>query len=326
MDVKNKSLIDVHVHLAGLPDGQNGFFVSKKMRNSPAFRFVAWRLGLPLYNPAEANRIYVERLIRAVEESAVLEKAVVLGMDGVYGSDGQLDSSATDFMISNDYVLSTVAAHPGRLLAGVSINPSRSDALNEVARCAERGAFLVKVLPNSQQFNPAEERFRPFYRALAERKLPFLSHVGYEFSLIGKDQSVGDPARLRLALEEGVTVIAAHGASQGLFFREPHWKTLKEFVARYPHFFWDASALTLPNRVGMLMRLRRHPEIVERMLFGTDFPLPVFSFPPLLAGKPGAFVRALRTTNPFDRQAQVMTDLGMPPKPGVPWVKSGNPR
>ncbi len=314
-----KTLIDVHVHLAGLPDGQNGCFISKKMRNAPLFRFVAWRLGLSLNKPAEANRIYVERLIRAIDESVVLKKAVCLGMDGVYDNAGRLDETATEFMISNDFVLSTVAAHPNHLLAGVSINPCRRDALDEVARCAERGAFLVKVLPNTQQFNPAEERFRPFYRALAERKLPFLSHVGYEFSLLGKDQSVGDPARLRLALEEGVTVIAAHGASQGMFFHEPHWKTLTDFVVQYPHFYWDASALTLPNRVGMMMRLRREPKLLERMLFGTDYPLPVFSFPPLLAGNPGAVVRALRTTNPFDRQAQVMTDLGMAPKPGAPW-------
>ena len=314
-----KKLIDVHVHLAGLPDGRNGCFISKKMLKSPLFRFMAWRLGLSFGDPERANQIYLERLIRSIEDSTVLDKAVVLGMDGVYDRNGRLDESATDFLISNDHVLSTVAAHSNRLLAGVSINPCRRDALDEVSRCAERGAFLVKVLPNTQQFNPAEERFRPFYRELARRKLPFLSHVGYEFSLMGKDQSVGDPARLRLALEEGVTVIAAHGASYGLFLREPHWKTLTEFVARYPHFYWDASALTLPNRVGMLFRLRHAPDLLERMLFGTDYPLPVFAFPPLLTGKPTAFVRALRTNNPFDRQAQIMTDLGMAPKPGVPW-------
>ncbi|MBI2733611.1 MAG: hypothetical protein HYX44_10025, partial [Aquabacterium sp.] len=43
--------------------------------------------------------------------------------------------------------------------------------------------------------DPADPHYKAFYRALAERKLPFLSHVGYEFSLIGKDQSVGDPDR-----------------------------------------------------------------------------------------------------------------------------------
>ena len=56
------------------------------------------------------------------------------------------------------------------------------------------------MLLNAQQFNSADLRYNAFYRALTLRKLPFLSHVGYEFSLIGKDQSVGDPDRLRLAL------------------------------------------------------------------------------------------------------------------------------
>ncbi len=314
-----KNLIDVHVHLAALPEGGNGCFISKKMLNGALFRFVAARLGLPLNDPARTNRLYVERLLQRLDESETTAQAVVLGMDGVYDADGRRNDRETEFLISNDYVLRTAAAHPDRLLAGVSINPARRDAVEEVARCAERGAFLVKVLPNTQHFNPGEERYRAFYKALARHRLPLLSHVGYEFSLLGKDQSVGDPARLRIALEEDVTVIAAHGASQGLFLFEPHWKTLEEFVRRYPRFYWDASALTLPNRVGMLLRLRRRPDLIERMVFGTDYPLPVFPFPPLLAGRPGEWWNAVKTKNPFDRQARVLSSLGLTPRPGVPW-------
>jgi predicted TIM-barrel fold metal-dependent hydrolase len=79
---------------------------------------------------------------------------------------------------------------------------------------------LVKVLPNAQQFNPVDSKYRPFYRALVERKLPLLSHVGFELSLIGKDQSVGEPDRLRRALDEGVMVIAAHVCSYGLMLQQ----------------------------------------------------------------------------------------------------------
>jgi uncharacterized protein len=53
-----------------------------------------------------------------------------------------------------------------------------------------------------------------------------LSHVGYEFSLIGKDQLLGDPDRIRLALDEGVTVIAVHGCSYGFMFYEKFLPTL----------------------------------------------------------------------------------------------------
>lgn len=77
-----------------------------------------------------------------------------------------------------------------------------------------------------------------------------LSHVGYEFSLIGKDQSPGDPNRLRPALEEGATVIAAHACSSGLMIYEKFFPTLLEFVKRYPNFYADVSALTLPEVVS----------------------------------------------------------------------------
>ncbi len=116
--------------------------------------------------------------------------------------------------------------------------------------CADAGAVLVKVLPNAQQFNPADLRYKPFYRALAERNLPFLSHVGYEFSLIGKDQSLGDPDRLQLALDEGATVIAAHACSYGLMLYEKFLPTIMRLSKHYPHFYADISALTLPNRLA----------------------------------------------------------------------------
>ncbi|MEP6889202.1 MAG: hypothetical protein ABI955_00730 [Nitrospirota bacterium] len=121
-------------------------------------------------------------------------------------------------------MLKTAQTHPREFLAGVPINSQRRDVVEEVHRCAD--AVLVKVLPNAQHFNPAGPKYKPSYRALAQRKLPFLSHVGYEFSLIGKDQLLGDPDRIRLALDEGVTVIAVHGCSYGLMFYEKFLPTL----------------------------------------------------------------------------------------------------
>jgi predicted TIM-barrel fold metal-dependent hydrolase len=86
-------------------------------------------------------------------------------MDDVYDQNERLNQAHTDFMISNDYVLKTERAHPNEFLAGVSINPQRQDAVEEVHRYADVGATLVKVLPNAQQFNPADPRYKPFYRA-----------------------------------------------------------------------------------------------------------------------------------------------------------------
>ena len=44
-----RSLIDCHVHLAALPEGQNGCYISPHMLKSPLFRFLLWKHGLSLY-------------------------------------------------------------------------------------------------------------------------------------------------------------------------------------------------------------------------------------------------------------------------------------
>lgn len=307
----DKNLIDCHVHLAALPDGDNGCYISPKMLRSPLFRYLLWKHQLSPANPREANQKYLDDLRTELRASRHVQQAVLLGMDGVYDQNGRLNQAHTDFLISNDYVLKTAKAYPNEFLAGVSINPQRRDAVEEVHRCADAGATLVKVLPNAQQFNPADLHYKAFYRALAERKLPFLSHVGYEFSLIGKDQSVGDPDRLRPALEEGATVIAAHACSYGLIIYEKFLPTLRDFVQRYQNFYADISALTLPNRVQMLLRLRRYPEIHERLLFGTDYPLSVFHLGAWGRVSLGTLYDLVRTKNRFDRQVSVCRGLGL---------------
>jgi uncharacterized protein len=306
-----KTLIDCHVHLAALPDDDNGCYVSSKMLKSPLFRYLLWKHQLSPTNPRQANRKYLNDLLTELRASRHVQKAVLLGMDGVYDQNGQLNKAHTDFLIGNDYVLKAASAYPNEFLAGVSINPQRRDAVEEVHRCAEAGATLVKVLPNAQQFNPADTCYKTFYRALAERKLPFLSHVGYEFSLIGKDQSVGDPIRLRLPLEEGVTVIAAHACSYGLMLYEKFLPTFQDFAKSYPHFYADISALTLPNRLKMLLHLRRHPELYDRLLFGTDYPLSVFHLAAWGRVSWEALRKMIRTKNRFDRQVEVCRGLGV---------------
>ena len=305
----DKTLIDCHVHLAALPDGDNGCYISPKLLKSSLFRFLLWKHQLAPDKPREANQKYLNDLLTELRASRHVQKAVLLGMDGVYDQNGRLNQAHTGFLISNDYVLKTAQAHPDELLAGVSINPQRRDAVEEVHRCADAGATLVKVLPNAQQFDPANPAYKMYYRALAARKLPLLSHVGYEFSLSGADQSAGNPVRLRVPLEEGVTVIAAHACSYGLLLYERFLPTLQQFVQLYANFYADISSLTHPNRFRMLLHLRRLPEIHKRLLFGTDYPLPVFHFP--CWGRVGirALSEMVRTTNRFDRQVLVCRGL-----------------
>ena len=300
-------MIDIHVHLAAFPDGENGCTISPRMMRRPLFRFFSWRMGLDPAHPRAANATYVERLLTELNRSEKVGRAVLLAMDGVYDGNGRLDAARTDFLVSNRYLLEVAGSHPASFLPGVSINPQRRDALDELQRCAEEGAVLVKVLPNTQCFDPADRRYVRFYRALVDLQMPLLSHVGYEFSLMGRDQSTGDPERLRVALDEGVCVIAAHACSYGLFLPEPFFKVMEGFTHRYPRFYIDASALTLPNRVRTLFLLSRHPELHDRLLFGTDYPLPVYSYPAWTKG----YRAVAGARSCFDRQALVLKSLGI---------------
>ena len=80
---------------------------------------------------------------------------------------------------------------------------------------------------------------------------------------------------------------------------------------RYPHFYADISALTLPNRLHMLRHLRRYPEIHERLLFDTDYPLSVFHVAAWGRVGFGALRDMIRTKNRFDRQVEVRSGLGL---------------
>lgn len=302
-----KKVIDVHVHLAAVPTEENGCYLSPRMRKSLLFRMLAWKLGWNVHDPKSANATYIARLSRDLSHSRKVGKAVLLALDGVYDERGELDWKRTDLLISNRYVLDVARRHAEFFLAGVSINPQRKDALEELARCAENGAVLVKILPNSQCFDPSDKQYVPFYRALAEHRMPLLGHVGCEFSLSGRNQLAGNPKKLQVALDEGVTVIAAHACSLGVVFPEPYFRWMIELVDRYQNFYADTSALTLPNRVRTLFLLRRHPEVHERLLFGTDYPLPIFSYPALGRG----WTKARKTATPFDRQASVLENLGI---------------
>ena len=304
-------MIDCHVHLAAFRTAENGCYISPRMLKSPLFRFLTWKHGLSAEDALRSNQKYVDDLLAELRRSQYVKKAILLAMDGVYDTGGRLDLGKTDFLIANDYVLNLARSHPNEFLPGVSINPQRRDGLEELDRCADAGAALVKVLPNSQGFDPADRRCIPFYKKLAQLKIPLLSHVGHEFTLSSQDQSAGDPDKLRLALDEGVTVIAAHGCSYGMVIGEPYYLTFLEMVGRYKNFFSDVSALTLPNRFGMLLRLRRHPEVHDRLMFGTDYPLSVYDLPSW--GRIGLqnLGTIRRKNNRFDRQCLILQSLGV---------------
>ncbi|MEW6742320.1 MAG: amidohydrolase family protein [Planctomycetota bacterium] len=289
--------LDIHVHVAGVGAGGSGCFVRKDVLDSLKFRFFCLVTGMRRDRLDEADSLYVARLLDLIRSSKRIDQAVILALDGVLDRDGRLDRDRTAFYVPNDYVLSLAREHQ-ELLAGASIHPGRPEALDELERVAAEGAVLVKWLPNSQGIRPDDKAYCPFYRKLASLRLPLLTHTGREYTLETIDQSLGDPSRLELALEEGVTVIAAHAASQGRDESSSHFDRLLELIERYPRLYMDISALTLIHRAWALVRLASRTDLHDRLVYGSDYPVPCF--PPLA---PFYFPRRIPLERMFELQA-----------------------
>ncbi len=308
--------IDIHCHAAGIGAGGSGCFVSSAMRRNIRFGFFLKTFGVSereLHH--HGDRLVLQRLAMRLDESRHVAAAVVLAMDGVVDSSGRLDENATEIYIPNEFLARETRNHPS-LLFGASINPHRRDALERLEQAAADGAVLLKWLPSIKGIDPADPRLKPFYRRMRELGLPLLTHTGNEESFTRTDNSLADPLRLRSALEEGVTVVAAHCASNGRNGGQANLERLLRLMHEYRNLYADISALTQANRLGHLGRVLRHGPIHDRLLYGSDMPI-INSFitSPWWHSyrvHPLAVRRIAAIRNPWDRDVELKRVLGVP--------------
>ncbi len=264
-------VIDVHTHICTL--GRGGY-TSDKIVNSIAFRFMRWRLGI--CGARETWPQQLEALVAKTIEESTLDAAVVLAFDAAYSPEGDRLDDHTCMYVENDYVGALAKGNP-KILFGASIHPYRRDAVAELERCIAMGAVLVKWLPLTQCMDPADERCIPLYEAMAHHRIPLLSHTGGEKTLAAPDKSVRDPAKLKLALSKGVTVIAAHCGTRSFWGEECFLSTFCRMAKEYANLYGDTAAITLPNRSHCLKPLMDDAELRAKLVHGSDWP--VISWP-----------------------------------------------
>jgi predicted TIM-barrel fold metal-dependent hydrolase len=313
--MRDPEIIDIHCHTAGSGSGGSGCFVSPALRGSWRFSLFHRFFGVTEEElQREGDPLIIRRLSETLAGSRLVARAVVLAMDGIVDDNGELDLSRTEMYIPNGFVAAQTRRFPN-LLFGASVNPRRPDALERLEEAAADGAVLIKWLPSIQHIDPSDKRFVPFYRRLSALGLPLLTHTGKERTFTWARDDLGDPERLRLPLEEGVTVIAAHGASSGRNRGEKNFERFLRLARSHPNLYADISALTQINRLGHLERLLRHEELHGRILYGSDFPLintgitsPWFH---LYRLSPVGLRRVLREKNPWDRDVALKRELGV---------------
>lgn len=309
-------IVDMHVHTAGIGAGGSGAFINREMRESWKFRIYLAAFGVSLEEiETQGDALLIGRISERIERSERIDKAVVLAMDGVMGPGGKIDREATQIFVPNELVARETAKYDN-LLFGASVNPYRPDAIERLEWAHENGAVLVKWLPNIMHMDPGDESILPFYKRMAELGLPLLSHTGAERSFESAQDELGDPDRLRLPLETGVTVIAAHIAATGRTDGAGNFDRLVAMFASYPNLYADVSSLTQINRLGYLKRALGIPGLAERLVYGSDWPLQFF---PLVS--PWYHVRHVgigrarsigKIDNAWDRDVALKEALGLP--------------
>jgi uncharacterized protein len=266
-------LIDMHVHIVGNGLRGSGCWMKVGTWHRPLAAFMLHHIGVGVSTRApEFDDAYANHLAKLVRGSS-LSAAVILAQDEVFAASGtKMDFGS--FYVPNDYVLKLSREHP-EFLPAVSIHPARADALDELARCLDLGAVMLKLLPNCHNVDCNDGRYRKFWERMAEAKLPLLAHTGGEHTVPVFDKKLSHPHVLRLPLECGVTVIAAHCATKsGLTDRE-YFHVFCDMLAQHPNLYGDTSAFNVPIR-GRHIRKCLQPEITTRLLHGSDYPVPVF--------------------------------------------------
>jgi uncharacterized protein len=300
----------MHVHMVGNGVAGSGGWLRLKGWHKWLAGFMLRQLGIPASAlEGDLESIYADHLAKLVRDSS-MDAVVLLAHERVHDADGTPREDLGSIFVPNDVVLELAKTFP-EFLPGVSIHPARRDALDELERCLAGGAVLMKCLPNCQNIDLSDKRYRLFWERMAAARLPLLAHTGGEHTVPVVNAALADPKLLRFPLECGVTVIAAHCGTRSGAFDHDYFDDWVEMLSKFPNLYGDISAMVSLNRCGHLRDCLR-AEIAPRILHGSDFPVPVLGHRMWLQGwiDRATFRRCQAIANPLERDWEFKRALG----------------
>lgn len=304
--------IDMHVHIAGNGSSGSGCKINLNPKQKKLAGFLARQIGLPSdVIDGDLDRHYANKLLSYVKSSS-LDAIVILAQEHVYSDDGDCMQNSSMFYVPNSYVLDLSDRHP-EFLAAVSIHPIRSDAIEELEVCIERGAALMKCLPLCQNINCNDKRYKPFWQKMADANLPLLAHTGGENIIPIVKKEYASPEYLRLPLECGVKVIAAHCGTRGRLFDANYVAVLSSMMEEYDNLYADLSAMASIVRSKFIPLCMERP-IIKRLVHGSDFPVASSAFSLFIRGLIDfTTYRLLRKErNPLEKDLELKRAMGFP--------------
>ncbi len=306
--------VDIHMHLLNSEVQFNRFY------DKMAIRFFGKKMGVePKELIANPYKAYTDALVNNVRDSKYLSKTVLFGVDARVDNIGKELHKDITVCASNEDLLKLYEKNSDVIIPFFSINPMRPDALDLIDKYSELGFKGAKFLQNYWGVDTRDKKYRAYFEKLKEKKLPLIVHIGSESSI----HSIKECEKIEMLdhpLEVGVTVIAAHMAldyeSLKIFkalsknpknFNKDYY-TLLEMLHKHDNLYADISAILTPVRAKVLRHLSQQHDIHDKILFGTDYPVP---FSTVLNSYDLALDKRIelsKITNPFDRYTQTILE------------------
>lgn len=316
----NLAPIDMHVHLVGNGKRGSGCWLrlGATWWQKPLANYMLRQVGLKGLSTTspDFDERYVAHLAHLIRTSTV-GALVLLAQDEVYHENGEKMTGRGSFYVPNSYLFEVCRNNP-EFFPAVSIHPARPDALDELDRCLDEGAVMLKLLPNCHNVDCNRPQYRKFWERMAEANLPLLAHTGGEHTVDVVNAAYSDPAVLTAPLEAGVKVIAAHSATKSGIGDPEYFDAFVQMLKRYPNLYGDTSAWHVPLRGRHANRCVGPNADVPagRLLHGSDFPVPCSGlWAALRRFIPWrAYRRWQRQPNVIERDYQLKLAMGFPPE------------
>ena len=244
-------IIDFHAHLfpRAIREARERYF-----EGEPAFQL--------LYEPPKSRLAGVAALIAAMDEDGV-DRSVVFGFPW-----RRPDTARAN----NDYILEAVARYPDRLVGLCCLDPAADGAPAEVERCLAAGmAGIGELAFYTGGIEPADlDRLAPLMALCRERNGLALIHTNEPVGHIYPGKT---PNTLRQIYDlvgrfPQNRIVLAHWGG-GIFF----YSLLKKEVRQHLANVWFDTAASPFLYDPRIWRVARDTVGLEKILFGTDFPL-----------------------------------------------------
>ncbi len=335
-------VVDVHCHVGqfrrparsaspfSFERGEWEAFFSDSLLQRLPRPLLRWLLGAEGCGGHETVDAAIERfLLRHILDTPSVDRVVLLAFDAYHADDGRTLGPAatrrdpgTHLYVSNTYVRDLCERHPDRLWLGASVHPYRRGAAAALEEVTASGAVLIKWLPLTQNIDAADPRTIAFLEHAGRIGVPILVHYGGEMSLPDPRPDLEDPAPMLESLRRlrgrgrMPTVIVAHAAAPSWPWSAGarYFDRLMDALAgefRDAPLYADIAALATWNRTRWLKRLLDRPELHDKLVYGSDFPIP--TFPQLFRRRLGrAYGEVMACGSWIERDVRLKRALGLP--------------